>query len=158
MYAGWPVLGPTTGFGVSSDGGVDSSAGSVTGGGVCNSVGGVSEWRSEVKAPPELRITTLAATRFVWVLSDGDCAVVVLAVVCVVDGLSVLSDVVAGGVEEDLVSVGLSTSSAFVESGALVALALSGSGVAHATPGVVATAIPTPSATANAPTRPTCFA
>jgi len=30
--------------------------------------------------------------------------------------------------------------------GALVALALSGSGVAHATPGVVATAIPTPSA------------
>ena len=100
----------------------------------------------------------MAATRFVWVLSDGDCAVVVLAVVCVVDGLSVLSDVVAGGVDEDLVSVGLSTSSAFVESGALVALALSGSGVAHATPGVVATAIPTPSATANAPTRPICFA
>jgi hypothetical protein len=32
------------------------------------------------------------------------------------------------------------------------------SGLAHATPGVVATAIPTPSATANAPTRPMCLA
>jgi len=82
----------------------------------------------------------------------------VLAVVCVVDRLSVPSDVVAGGVDDDLVSVVLSTSSAFVESGALVALTLSGSAVAHATPGVVATAIPTPSATANAPTRPICFA
>src|SRR6476659_10708349 len=72
--------GSDSGLGVLSDGGVDSSAGSATGGGVCNSVGGVSEWRSEVRAPPELRITTLGATWLVWVISDCDCAVVL--VVC----------------------------------------------------------------------------
>ena len=64
--------GSDSGFGVLSDGGVDSSAGSATGGGVCNSVGGVAEWRWEVRAPPELRITTLGATRLVCLVSDGD--------------------------------------------------------------------------------------
>ena len=62
-------------------------------------------------------------------------------------------------VVSDTCSTGaLCVSAVFVESVALVAPSrvLSVPGVAQARPGLVATAMPTPNATANAPTRPTC--
>jgi hypothetical protein len=81
---------------------------------------------------------------------DGGDAVPVVAVV----------SVVVGGVDSVAVPVVFAVLSDAVESAEPVALLASVpvSGVAHATPGLVATAIPTPNATAKAPTRPTYIA
>lgn len=108
---------------------------------------------SEVSAPPELRTTTSGATELAWVVSVGDCeeASVVLG--------PVVGCVVVAEFEDTVDSGGVAIDPAFVASVAAVAepvesVELSASGVAVATPGVVATAIPTPSATASAPILP----
>ena len=122
----------------------------------------------EVCAPPELDTTTPAATTVVVAVVPlgGSVSAPLDGVEPCADGvLAVLPAIVDGG-GAVAVPVGESVSALApeavdpVEPAELVAPVLSvpPSPVAHATPGLVATAIPTPSATANAPTRPTYIA
>ncbi|WP_325338209.1 hypothetical protein [Mycobacterium sp.] len=127
-------------------------------------------------APPELRTTTPSpTTELVSVVPLGgsvsaavdgvelgaDDVLVVLPVVVDAVAVPVVVVAVLPEVVDDVGSVAVPVALAVlpeaVESAEPVALLASvpASGVAHATPGLVATAIPTPNATANAPTRPT---
>jgi hypothetical protein len=150
------VLGAVTRAGVRAGpvGAAAAVVGVMSAGGVSSVVGGEDEVPLEVSAPPELRITTSGATVLVRVVSVGDGAAVVVPVTLVVDSVPVVD---VGGVDIGSVVV---ESDMPVESGAsagafaVSVVVFSESGVAHANPGVVATAIPTPSATANAPIRP----
>jgi hypothetical protein len=96
------------------------------------------------------------------VVSVLDRVVVVVPVGGVANWLSVFvpDTVDEGGVDTDAVFGALGVSAVFGDAGESFAslVLFSASGVAHANPGVVATAIPTPRATANAPTRPMYFA
>lgn len=111
-------------------------------------------------APPELLKVTSGPVVVVTVVCDGDVSVVVVPVGVVVSvPVAVFeSDTVdEGGLESDesavLVVFDVSASSVDVVDESEV-VDESASGVAHATPGEVATAVPMPSATASAPTRP----
>jgi hypothetical protein len=104
-------------------------------------------------------------TESVLVVSVLGRVVVAVPVGGVANWLSVfVPDTVAeGGVDTDAVFVALEVPAVFGEAGGSFAsfaslVLFSASGVAHANPGVVATAMPTPRATANAPTRPMYFA
>ena len=111
---------------------------------------------SGLSAPPELRTTTFGAPGVVTVFSVGDCATGAVPLVIVDDCVPVVAvDGIDTGDDEVAVEPEV-----FVESDEFAGPApasevvASESGVADATPGVVATAIPTPRATANAPTLP----
>jgi hypothetical protein len=99
-------------------------------------------WWVEVSAPPELSTFIVGTRSFTGLVSlfEADPSV------------GVSTGAVCAGVSEPGVDgFGASDSgSGDVEDGG----SESGSGAAHATPGVVATATPTPSDTANAPMRP----
>jgi hypothetical protein len=111
----------------------------------------------DVSAPPELS-TFIFGTRSlagVVLLFEGGLSVdVSVAVVC--DVLSVSGSDVSGfdGVDAS----GLESGDVLGPGDAEAPGSESASGAAHATPGVVATATPTPSDTANAPMRPTYLA
>ena len=110
----------------------------------------------EVCAPPELDTTTPGVTSFV--VADGDAVVALPASDA---GSAVLASASEPGssaepsVLVDVVSVGV-----FAVSFAVLVLVLESESLdaAHATPGVDVTAVPIPSATASAPTRPTYLA
>jgi hypothetical protein len=119
----------------------------------------------EVCVPPELRTTTPAPT------TEPVCVVPMSgSVSAAVDGVALRADdvlavlpVIVDGVDAVAVLVDEAVSAALpeaVEPAELAALFASVpvSGVADATPGLVAAAIPTPNATANPPTRPMCLA
>jgi len=100
---------------------------------------------------------TSGAIELVWVVSVADSVVVVVAVV--VGG--VVGDAPADGVDASALSVvGLVVAAVGLEEAdeSTPLSPVSESGDAHATPAGNATAIPTPNITANAPTRPMCFA
>jgi hypothetical protein len=120
----------------------------------------------EVCAPPELLTTTPpATTEVVAVVPLGGVSAPLDGVEPCADGVLAVLPAIVDGVGAVAVPVGESVSALPpeavdpVDPAELVAPVLSvpTSPVAHAMPGV-ATAIPTPSATANAPTRPTYIA
>jgi hypothetical protein len=121
----------------------------------------------EVCAPPELLTTTPPATTEVVAVVPlgGSVSAPLDGVEPCADGVLAVLPAIVDGVGAVAVPVGESVSALPpeavdpVDPAELVAPVLSvpTSPVAHATPGV-ATAIPTPSATANAPTRPTYIA
>jgi hypothetical protein len=117
---------------------------------------------SDVSAPPELRTTTTGAVELDRVASPDD-----WAADTDVEDVDVVRVALASAVDTDEAvspAAVLAVPVELVDSDVLAAPAvpLLESGLAHATPEVVATAtgtpIPTPNATANAPTRPICAA
>jgi hypothetical protein len=107
----------------------------------------------DVFAPPELEMVTAGPVELVTVVCDGESAVVLS--VDVVDGVPVVVVVPDGGLVSEESAGALDVPVELVAPASPVELVdESPSVVAHTTLGEVATAVPIPSTTASAPTRP----